>query len=194
MEFEVYSVGERRSEWQGRPDGYVMEYSKDNGLVMYCFLHAPSPEEIIEHSAKSDFSISFSSLNGIGFFSVKFGKLPVGDCPFTPNLYAERPTFAPPEAGMGLSLIVFLVDTRNGELKVIRQLGLSEHFTEAFVAWCKESLQYSITADYYNQVVNTVYATMDSDVLAKKAIVHCKILGRDNDWRSDRELERRWME
>lgn len=155
--WELFSVGMKRAEWTGLPQGLVMEWADACGLTLFVFFDKPYETEKREISARSPFEIRFKDIDGIGFFSVKFGQLPWSDCSFTPNLYPEVPKFEKPEKGMTYPLNIMLIDTFNGELKLIRTIALGKEFADHFRNWCLASLDKNISKFYYKRVVEEVF-------------------------------------
>lgn len=156
-EWELFSVGMRREEWRGLPDGLIMDWADACGLTLFVFFNKPSVEEQINMSAGSQFEIRFKDIDGVGFFAVKFGGQPWSDCAFSPNLYPDIPKFVKPEKGKTYPLNIMLVDTACGELKMIRTIALGREFAEYFRQWCLASLEKNIGRRYYDKVVESVF-------------------------------------
>lgn len=184
-EIQMLQVGMTREEWKGCGDGYIMEYNEMNGLVFCVFFQNPRESEIVEISTPNDFEIRFSDLDGIGFFSVKIGNLPWGDCAFTPNLYQYSPRFPELEEGKGLALNLLFIDSAVGTLRHMRLIGLGEQFSTRFIEWCKESLKHNISRQYYGKTVKQVYENYTNEELAKKMLFRYKVPHCE-----DREMER----
>lgn len=181
---ELVHVGMQRSEWKGCGDGYSMEYSPTEGLLFCAFFQNPRESEKMEFKPLNDFEIRFTDFEGIGFFSVKIGNLPWGDCAFTPNLYDCPPVFPEPEEGKGLAFNLLLIDSATGILQSIRVISLGEEFTAHFVEWCKESLRHNISRKYYDRVVKQVYQNHTPEELSRKMMYTYKVPHRE-----DRERE-----
>lgn len=170
MNVEALFVGMKRPSWKGKGDGYLMDYSSDSGLTLYVFFYHPSAAEKKALRPENKFKISFSSFYGIGFFSLKFGVLPWGDCAFSPSLYDVCPEFPDVGNGIGYALNVLFIDSSTGTLLMIRQIGLGSEFSQHFKDWCENSLKSPISREYYLSATNKVYQTFNSAELARHAL------------------------
>lgn len=168
MEFEYFNVGQKRSEWVGLADGYIMEYNSTSGLTLFVLFNHPMPQEESQIMAENLFKITFTDYKGVGFFGIKFGNLPWGDCAFSPNLYKEPPLFDEVKDGMGYALNIVLIDTETGTLKALRQIGLGNAFSKCFREWCLESLKQYISTEQYNKIVNECYEEYETQQLVKQ--------------------------
>lgn len=170
--WELFKVGMQRAEWVSHPQGMVTEWNDISGLTLFVFYESPSNKEIEDMSAKSRFEIAFKDVDGVGFFAVKFGEQPWGDCSFSPNLYPVRPQFEKPQKGQTYAVHIMLVDVFAGELKMIRTIALGAEFAEHFRLWCLKSLEKNIGRLHYNRVIDKVFVdyptpeslAMDADV------------------------------
>ena len=156
-EWEFFHVGLRRAEWVGLHDGMVIDWSDDCGLTLFVFWNKPQEEELLATCPKSRFEIAFKDVEGIGFFTFRFGHLPWGDCAFSPNLYDTPPVFEKPQAGQTYALNIMVVDTSNGELKRMRVIALGVDFMNQWRTWCLDSLQKNIGRKRYDAVIDMAY-------------------------------------
>ena len=158
-QWELFKVGMRRAEWMGIPDGMRLEWNDVSGLVLFVFYNNPSEEDMKDVSAGSRFEIAFKDIDGIGFFTIKFGDQPWADCCFSPNLYDPFPKFDKPEPGKTYALHIMLIDSAVGvgELKLLRSLSLGKEFAEHFRLWCLDSMKKNISRYYYDKVIKKVY-------------------------------------
>lgn len=185
MGFEFFNVGQSRSEWRGLKDGYIMEYNNISGLILYMFFKHPLPEEEAQIAADKLFKITFTDYKGVGFFGVKFGNLPWGDCAFSPNLYKDTPAFEELKNGKGYALNIVFIDTETGTLKALRQIGLGNNFSRLFRDWCLESLKRQMSKNWYDKTVDECYEEYDVKQLIKQAKFQYEI----NPHREEKERE-----
>lgn len=185
MGLEFFNVGQSRSEWRGLKDGYIMEYNNISGLILYMFFKRPLPEEEAQIAADKLFKITFTDYKGVGFFGVKFGNLPWGDCAFSPNLYKDTPVFEELKNGKGYALNIVLIDTETGTLKALRQIGLGNNFSRLFRDWCLESLKRQMSRSWYDKTVDECYEEYDVKQLIKQAKFQYEI----NPHREEKERE-----
>lgn len=169
MYVDVLHVGQKRSEWVGESDGYIMEYDNVSGLILYVLFQRPTPEEMEQFAENEHFKIAFMEYKGVGFFCLKFGALPWGDCAFSPNLYGEKPVFEEIEDGKGYPLNVVIIDRETGTIKAIRLIGLGNTFSKRFREWCEESLRRNMTRYWYLKTVKECYEEYEIRQLVKRA-------------------------
>ena len=186
MSIDVLRVGLKRSEWVGEKDGYIMEYDNASGLILYAFFQRPTPEEMEQFDANKRMEITFMDYKGVGFFGLKFGLLPWGDCAFSPNLYDEKPVFEELEDGKGYPLNVVLIDGETGTIKAMRLIGLGNAFSKSFREWCEESLRRNMTRHWYMKTVEECYEEYEIRQLVKRAAFRYEI----NPHREDKEHNR----
>lgn len=191
MKWELFKVGMRRAEWQGLPEGMIMDWTDESGLTLFVYYNRPTKEEIDEVSAGSRFEITFKDIEGVGFFAVKFGKQPWGDCGYSPNFNEVRPRFEKPCCGQTYSLHIMLVDVSVGELKVLRTIALGSNFAEYFRVWCLNSLEKNIGRTYYNRVIDAAFLEYPtSESIANVADVRWACThGEDEQKREEKERE-----
>ena len=66
------------------------------------------------------FEIRFTTMRGIIFVTAKVGNLSWADMAYTPHLSKNLTTLQIPNDGQGLALVLYLVDSSNGQLKHMR--------------------------------------------------------------------------
>lgn len=182
MNIELLRVGQSRDEWKGLPDGYIMEYDSFGGLILYVHYCNPKPEEEVQIAGGS-FKIRFWDYKGVGFFCVQFGNLPWGDCPFSPNLYKEKPEFEVLEPKRGYALNVIFIDTATGTIKALRLIGLGHDFSKQFRDWCEESLKKQMSRNWYEKTVSECYEEYEIMQIVKRAKI-------EYEYRSHEDRER----
>lgn len=180
--WELFHVGMKRGEWIGLPEGMVAEWQDACGLILFVFYNKPRENEIKEMSAGGRLEIRFKDVDGIGFFTVKFGEQPWSDCAFSPNLYPDEPKFEKPPIGKTYALHVMLVDTSVGELKVLRTVALGREFTEKFRLWCLASLDKNIGWHSYNRVIEETFKKFPRpELLAQDASLSWVVAHREDE-------------
>mgnify|MGYP007069919494 CR=1 FL=1 len=125
-----YAVGECVEEYVGRGDGPVFEID-DGGAVLLVFMRNPTEKEVEGFMQGQAFEMRFVEKEGYLFVVFKAGDLPWMDAPYNPRLSINWTRFDLTEndKDKGLSLTVMLIDTRTGEIKEIRLIGMSFNFT-----------------------------------------------------------------
>lgn len=166
MNVQMFCVGEIYDQWKNRTDGYIMEYAEEFGLSLHVFLNGITVHEREQFATEKPFEIRSVPIDGIMFFCLKFGNMDWADCAFSPNIYDEPPKFNELAKEQGLALNVLLIDSSMGQLLAVRLIGLGHQFSERFQAWCKASLQRSLTHDEYMKQIDSVYSRFSTVALA----------------------------
>ena len=159
---EVLSLGQRKRDWCGFPDGYLMSYDVYNGLTLFFFLENPPEDVLREVSTGRDFEIALADIEKVGFFTLRFGALPYGDCAFAPSLFSPPQPIAPPVPGGGIALNVIVVDSGPGEIVYMRTITLGYEFSVKFANWFQNRLALPLSMDEYGQIVRRTYACYDT--------------------------------
>lgn len=170
MSMKMFSVGEIRKEWIGQPDSYLIDYHYLCGFTLFIFLNRPSLYEIKEISAKSTFLISFSEYKNAGFFTLKFGDLPYGDCPFLPNLYEENLVFPNLPDEKGFPLNILLIDSSCGRLLNIRQVGLGHEFSCKVKDWSEKVMKKKLSRRDYDRSINECFSKYSPADMIKRSL------------------------
>lgn len=186
--WELFQRGMIRAEWKGLADGAIIDWTDENGLTLFVFYRNPSPDEIKDFESDMAFEVAFKDVEGVGFFAFKFGKQEWADCAFSPNLYDDAPKFEEIEKGKTYALNVMLIDTGEGQLKVLRTIALGKEFAEHFRKWCLNSLKKDISRDYYDLTVDAAFRQFPlSESIANSADVRWTRPHGEDIRRSSRE-------
>jgi hypothetical protein len=160
----------------GHEDCFILDWNVDNGLVLYCVLGSPTPDEIeAVSSSGSRFEITFTELSGCGFLALKFGSMPWGDCTFDPRVYTS-PIDLPDlrqTPGIGISLNIVLVDSNAGGLiRGLRLIGLGHQFSMKFADWCesKEQERPSFSKQEHDAAIRRVQGAYSSKKLSELSL------------------------
>lgn len=175
-EFFIIRAGESKIDKLANcSDGYLMDWEDTNGFTFFAILNNPTLQEVESIiGTGSEFEIAFSNINDCGFISVRFGKMPWGDCTFEPRLYKalDIPDYEEtPSQGMAFTIV--LVDPSTGGLvKGIRQIGLGHDFSVKFGKWCNDTFERNdktFAKEKHYSSVDAVRKKYTSDELQNKA-------------------------
>ena len=166
---EYLSVGQTRPEWRGFPDGCIMSYDAYNGMTLFFFLNRPSPEVLAQLRTGHSFEIGLADIGKVGFFTLRFGALPWGDCAFAPALYAPPRPIAAPAPGEGVVLNVVVVDSGPGAIVYLRTITLGHEFSVKFTNWFANRMQLHFTPEQFRAVVAQTYARYNTEQLRAMA-------------------------
>lgn len=160
---QIFKVGEVLEDAFGVGDHARIQID-DSGVLITIFYYRPKKEELNQISF-AKFDIREILLNGVIFFTVKFGNRCWMDMPYHPNFSPDLthiPTFG---AGQGLSLTVVLADTSDGVIKNVRYIGLGHKFSVNLMRDI-ESINNTMSYTDYITVVENIYGQFRPSDLA----------------------------
>lgn len=147
----------------------------DSGATMLVFFKNPTSDEIEQFKSGKDFEIRFTEMYGVIMITVRVGTLNWMDAPYTPHLSKNLTTFQIPSEGQGLGLTLFLIDSVSGEIKHIKLLGLSEHFTRRLFGLIIEQKQKDFNITEYNNALNRIFSAYQTNQIVKLSRDYCRI-------------------
>lgn len=167
--YNLLAVNEFYSDFCTGANACIIEYDSFSGFSLYVMLDNPSTYEKEQFSTSAAFTIKYSIIGNVCFFSIKFGSLCWSDAPFSPCIY-KKPIVFDDELpqNVGLALNIFLFDSHNGKLLYIRNIGLGHSFSQNWIDWCSKAHN-KMTLQEYHQKVDEVFASYTSDSLADMA-------------------------
>ena len=170
---EYLSVGQTREEWRDFPDGYIMSYDAYNGMMLFFFLDSPEPDVLAELEPGREVEIGLADLERVGFFTIRFGSLPYGDCAFSPALYAPPQPLAPPQNDEGLPLHIVVVDSSTGSIIRMRTITLGHEFSVKFTNWFHNRMYLEMSQPAFQKAVQRIYAAYGTEDLRRRAKITC---------------------
>lgn len=170
--FNILEVGKPMAGALGREEGVVFDVS-DAGAQINVFFDNPTAEEVLQFHSDEPLEVRFAILGGEIFMLFKFGDLPWMDAPYNPHLSRELTDdgIVFPET-KGLALQVILADTRTGNVKAIRLVGLMTEFSNNLFSEIRNRNKRPFSSGAYFAAVNSVfdkYQTEDMVGIAKSA-------------------------
>lgn len=142
---DFFFIGQRREEWATKSDSLRIEYDTD-GFTAYVMYNGIYPEEMKQFGDDQPIKFAFSEYKDIGFFCIRFGKMPWAEFPFTPKIYREFPDFGDLGKEEGYAFKVFLIESNTGTLKSMRILGLGHDFSMYIKSWAESQRNISMEA------------------------------------------------
>ncbi|MBR1660104.1 MAG: hypothetical protein IJ705_07285 [Oscillospiraceae bacterium] len=166
---EFLTLGQARPEWRGFPDGYLMSYDAHNGMTLFFFLNRP-PENVLNQIRTGHaFEIALADVDKVGFFTLRFGALPWGDCAFSPCLYAPPRPIPAPAPGGGVALNVAVIDSGPGTVAYLRTIRLGYEFSVKFSNWFANRMRAGTTPEEFRRIVAETYARYGTEQLRAMA-------------------------
>lgn len=171
MEIVPYSVGQKYSKWATQEDGPRFNFDGSAMELIYGVRNPTLTEQHIVH--QNSLTLAFCVAKNILFFLIKFNGFAWMDAPFYPNVYPQeffRHTRFP--SGKTFPLIVYTVNTCDGELLNIRACGLAPTLWTEFFSVCRSlQRQPELSRAEQKAVIDAVYhqyrTSEDMLVLAK---------------------------
>lgn len=161
----TYRVGKVYPEFATGEEGPSCAMT-DNGLMVVVKMPGITAWEEAQFKAGTPMELRFVSVRGVFFFLLRFGDMDWMDAPFSPHL---APAFKLDDLadGQGYSCTVMLADSKTGELRSLRLIGLGTGFCLALKKELR-ALPAMPTLDYY-YTLDAVMAAYPTAALAKLA-------------------------
>ncbi len=147
----------------------------DSGAILIVIYKNPNEYEIAQFQGKTPFEMREILLGDAIMTMFKIGDLNWIDAPFSPHLSKNLTKLDMPNELQGLNLIIVFIDSFNGEIKSLRVVGMSNHFTkflykDIYQTWMKE-----FDRTKYNSELQEIYAKYTTKKLSKMAANYFKI-------------------
>ena len=123
-----YHVGQILQEFAGHGEEIKFDIEGSSGSALRIIYPSPTEKELY-NIQKGPLQMKKILLNNIIFLTFKFGDLPWMDAPYTPHLSKNIQLLDLNNEKMGLSMIVYLIDSKSGEIKVMRLIGMHHKFS-----------------------------------------------------------------
>lgn len=169
-----YEVGQVVDKFVSHQEGALFDVS-DEGATLIVFFRNPTKEETEQFKSGHRFEIRFTEIYGIVMMTFKIGNLSWMDAPYSPYLSENLTKFTLPDENYGLGLTLMFVDAVTGEVKSIRTMGLSANFTKKFFGLLMEQKTKNFNIAEYNNSINRIYSTYQTNKIVKLSDVYCKI-------------------
>ena len=169
-----YEVGQIIEKFKNYQEGMRFELA-DDGAVLQVFMENPNKNEIEQFGAGNRFEMRFIEIYNVIMITTKIGNLNWMDATYSPHLSKELNKFQLPNENQGLGLTLVLIDALTGEIKNLRLLGLSEHFTKNLFGVIMEQKIKLFNIEEYRMGVNRIYANYSTNKLVKLSKDYCKI-------------------
>lgn len=168
-----YEVGEKYQEFIGQ-EGAQFGID-DGGASLLIRFSDPEPNEIAQFKEGKPFEIKFTTLYGVIMITTKIGNLNWMDAPYSPNLSKGNTKYQMPKEGQGLALTIYLADSRTGELKSLRLVGLSTRFTQELFKEAMTQKMSPFNIAEYKKNIDRVFQRYSTKDIVKLSNVRCKI-------------------
>lgn len=152
---EVTRVGEKYPQWV-YPDVLVQIHYYNPHWELVIGYPDITLEEIRElHHGSLQMGVAY--INHCLFLLFKFGKIPWMDAPYEPRLHSEKMGFPLFGSGTGAILQLNIVDSANGEVKAMRQMGLGNLLSNRLHTLCRELQEQPFKESSYHWMVDKTY-------------------------------------
>ena len=171
----VLTVGKLYNEGTYRYSEGIRFNIDDSGCILQLFFSHPKEREL--ESVKSDkkLEIGFYVEDEVMLLTFKFGKMNRVDAPYNINLSKNLYKIQDIENGMGLALLVNMVDASNGILKTNRLIGLPTDFSRKLKLAIEKQATMLFNEVQYDLKIREIYAKYCSDELYDRASETCTI-------------------
>lgn len=149
-----YEVGKCYVDFKGN-EGIKFDIT-DQGANLIIKFNNPSESEI-ENIKKGNVKVALYSENDVILFLIKFGSEQWMDAPYNINLSKHLNKLEKINFGEGLALNIYFSNSINGELKVIRTLGLPTLFSKQLFDKVEKQKEIPFTQFTYDSNINKLY-------------------------------------
>lgn len=166
-----YKQGKCYPEFANHMEAVVADIVKDY-VQIRVFFKNPTDNEIAQFS-DSGLEIRFTEMNGIGLFTIKAGNLPWMDAPYHAKLAKDLSDFDF-TAKDEVSLYLLLIDSSVGEVKTVRNVQLSEEFSDKLRNLVDRQINSDFDKKKYADILSNIYLLFSSDELADASTIKCQ--------------------
>ncbi len=160
----IYQVGSKYGELVGE-EGIKIDVT-DSGIIMNVKFFNPSSKEI-KNISKDKIKLELVKRNGILFFVIKFGNMQWMDAPYTPHLSKNLSHIKEISQNQGFLLNIILADSRNGEIKSMRAIGISNSKSVMLKEFIEDELKKEFDIRLYDLNLRKVYSRYSTQDLLK---------------------------
>lgn len=169
----TFSVGTRYPEFASGAD--IIRCAVDaSGITLFVSLAGISASEEAQFQQDAPFEVRYCVVRGVFFWLVKFGSMEWMDAPYNPAL-GEPVELDLVDDGAGYALTILLFDSRTGELRNIRLIGLGTDFSRAVRREIQGLLANPLPAPIYDSALASVMAAYPTRDLVRMARQRYKI-------------------
>ena len=136
------------------------------------FFKNPTDNEIAQFS-DSGLEIRFTEMNGTGLFTIKAGNLPWMYAPYHAKLAKDLSDFDF-TAKDEVPLYLLLINSSVGEVKTVRNVQLSEEFSDKLRNLVDRQVNSDFDKKKYADILSNIYLLFSSDELADASTIKCQ--------------------
>ena len=103
------------------------------------------------------------------------GALKWMDAPYSVHLSRDLTRLQEPQKGQGYGCMIILADCSTGEVKALRLVGLSTHYSKALKAAIEEQRRTQFSEDKYNRAFRELMSIFPTTDMVKHSLANCKI-------------------
>lgn len=169
----AFVVGTRYLEFATGTD--IVRCSVDeSGIMLTVSLAGISASEEAQFQQDAPFEVRYCVVRGVFFWLVKFGSMEWMDAPYNPAL-GEPVELDLVDDDNGYALTILLFDSRTGELRNARLIGLGTDFSRAVRREIQGMLANPLPEPVYNSVLVSVMSAYPTRDLVRMARQRYKI-------------------
>lgn len=147
-----YQVGQKYKEFVGQEDNIKFDIN-DSGSILRIIYNKPLDKEI-QQVKQGKFELRKTVMRDIIFLTIKFEELPWMDTPYTPHLSPNLSAIPDiSDNNLGLNLIIYLIDSSDGEIKAMWLIGMTHKFSKALFKNVKRYWGKVLTMPISNQTL-----------------------------------------
>lgn len=135
--FEKLEVGQIVPELQGKD---IIQFDLSDSGCSLSIIWPDMSDKEINALRSGKLEIRTLGMGHVIFILLKFEGLPWVEAPYSPHLSKNLSEFPEIEEGQGLALVIQAAESKTGEVKVLRMIGLPTKFSRAFIKELQEMM------------------------------------------------------
>jgi hypothetical protein len=151
-------------------EGPIFDFHQSGGILKIFFI-IPKPKEIIDIS-EGDIKFGLLYKKDIVFLFMKFGEQNWMDMPYSVHLSEDFHLDPIADENLGYALLVVLIDSFSGIVKVIRQVAMPNKMSNEFRIMLEKQKETYFNRNMYDENISQIYARYRTPELLKEATIY----------------------
>lgn len=170
---ERIEVGQCIPKFINAPEGVRFDMTDSGATLTICFNQPTNTE--IESIKKGKLEFGMFVKEDIIFILSKFEGMKWMDSPFHIKLAKNLTLLQDAQAGQGYALHITLIDTKNGEIKAMRLVGLNTQFSKKLKSNIEEQQKNEFDSSSHTMKLSNIMRNYSTEDMAKFSEVNCRI-------------------
>lgn len=171
--FEEIKVGQIVPNLKGKN---LIQFDVSDSSCMLSITWPDMSDKESEALSSGKLEVRTLGMGHVLFMLFKFEGLPWVEAPYSPHLSKNLSEFPDIEEGQGLALVVQAAESKTGEVKVLRMIGLPTKFSRTFIKTLQEMMaDVPESIEAYRMEVSSLQDSYTIDQLVSYSEPGCKL-------------------